>query len=193
MRRKHRKLHVEPELDITAFMNLMIVLVPVLLLSMVFAHTSILDLNFPAGPSELDLSDENLQLQVVIRSNALVVADSKGGLIKRIENKDEQYQFADLRELLKQLKARLPDKKDISLLAEKDTSYQTLVTAMDTVRSYPAVVAVSLVDAELFPDISIGDAPELSSLKSALDTEGHQTDTGSSSTGLSDGKAGSAQ
>ena len=161
MRRKHRKLHVEPELDITAFMNLMIVLVPVLLLSMVFAHTSILDLNFPAGPSELDLNDENLQLQVVIRSNALVVADSKGGLIKRIENKDAQYQFADLRELLKQLKARLPDKKDISLLAEKDTSYQTLVTAMDTVRSYPAVVVVSLVDAELFPDISIGDAPDL--------------------------------
>lgn len=192
MRRKHRKLHVEPELDITAFMNLMIVLVPVLLLSMVFAHTSILDLNFPAGPSELDLSDENLQLQVVIRSNALVVADSKGGLIKRIENKDEQYQFADLRELLKQLKARLPDKKDISLLAEKDTSYQILVTAMDTVRSYPAVVAVSLVDAELFPDISIGDAPELSNLKSALGTEGQQADTGSS-TGLSDGKAGGAQ
>ena len=85
-----------------------------------------------------------------------------------IENKDSQYQFADLRELLKQLKARLPDKKDISLLAEKDTSYQTLVTAMDTVRSYPAVVAVSLVDAELFPDISIGDAPDLLEVKNEI-------------------------
>ena len=161
MRRKHRKLHVEPELDITAFMNLMIVLVPVLLLSMVFAHTSILDLNFPAGPSDLELNDENLQLQVVIRSDALVVADSKGGLIKRIENKEGLYQFTELRNLLKQLKARLPDKKDISLLAEKNTTYQTLVTTMDTVRSYPAVVTASLVEAELFPDISIGDAPDL--------------------------------
>jgi hypothetical protein len=30
---------------------------------------------------------------------------------------------------------------------------------MDTVRSYDAVVAGSLVEAELFPEISLGDAP----------------------------------
>ena len=161
MRRKHRKLHVEPELDITAFMNLMIVLVPVLLLGMVFSQTSILDLNFPAGSQDLDVDVENLQIQLIIREHSLVVADSKGGLIKRIENTDSRYQFDALRLVLKQLKARLPDKKDISILSEKNTSYQTLVTAMDTARSYPAVVAASLVEAELFPEISIGDAPDL--------------------------------
>lgn len=161
MRRKHRKLHVEPELDITAFMNLMIVLVPVLLLGMVFSQTSILDLNFSAGSEDLDVELENLQIQVVVREQALIVADSKGGLIKRIDNVESGYQFDELRLVLKQLKARLPEKKDISILAEKNTSYQTLVTAMDTVRSYPAVVAASLVEAELFPDISIGDAPDL--------------------------------
>ena len=32
-------------------------------------------------------------------------------------------------------------------------------TVMDSVRSYPAVVAASLVEAELFPDISLSDAP----------------------------------
>ena len=37
------------ELDVTPFMNLMIVLVPVLLLSMVFTHTTVIDLNFPSG------------------------------------------------------------------------------------------------------------------------------------------------
>ena len=47
MRRKHRRLRSEADLDITPFMNLMIVLVPVLLLNMVFAHTSVLELNFP--------------------------------------------------------------------------------------------------------------------------------------------------
>lgn len=162
MRRKHRKLHTEPELDITAFMNLMIVLVPVLLLSMVFAHTSILDLNFPSGSDSSSEENKNLQIQVIIREQALIVADSKGGLIKRIDNLSGHYQFAELRDTLKQLKARLPDKKDITILAETATSYQTLVSAMDTVRSYPAVVAASLVDAELFPDISIGDAPTIS-------------------------------
>ena len=162
MRRKHRKLHVEAELDITAFMNLMIVLVPVLLLGMVFSQTSILDLNFPANSQDLDVDVENLQIQLIVRKDALLVADSKGGLIKRINNIDSLYQFEELSLVLRQLKARLPDKKDITILAELDTSYQTLVSAMDTARSYPAVVAASLVDAELFPEISIGDAPVLS-------------------------------
>ena len=50
------------------------------------------------------------------------------------------------------------EKRDITLLAEPNTDYQTLVTVMDTVRIYPAVVAASLVDAVLFPDISLGEA-----------------------------------
>ena len=46
---------------------------------MVFTHRSVLDLNFPAGAAG-DLADlpETLQLQVVIRQDALMIADSKG-------------------------------------------------------------------------------------------------------------------
>ena len=48
--RSKRQKHTEAaDLDVTPFMNLMIVLVPVLLLSMVFTHTTVIDLNFPAG------------------------------------------------------------------------------------------------------------------------------------------------
>ena len=43
---KRRELD-EGDLDITPFMNLMIVLVPVLLISMVFSHITILQLNLP--------------------------------------------------------------------------------------------------------------------------------------------------
>ena len=50
-RRSQRYRGADAELDITAFMNLMIVLVPVLLLSMVFTHTTVIDLNFPSGES----------------------------------------------------------------------------------------------------------------------------------------------
>ena len=45
-------------------------------------------------------------------------------------------------------------------MPEPGTDYQTLVSVMDTVREYPAVIAASLVDAVLFPDISLGDAEE---------------------------------
>ena len=52
-------------------------------------------------------------------------------------------------------------KRDIFILSQQNTDYQTIVSTMDTVRSFEAVVAASLVDAELFPIISLGDAPVL--------------------------------
>ncbi|WP_417514134.1 ExbD/TolR family protein [Marinobacter sp.] len=159
MRRKHRRLQSEPDLDITPFMNLMIVLVPVLLLNMVFAHTSVLELNFPTGESLTPDKVEELQIQVVIHSDRLVVADNQGGVIKAIARNDGEYDFVVLKDVMKEIKSRVPDKKDIIIMPSQETSYQALVSVMDTVRSYDAVVAGSLVEAELFPEISLGDAP----------------------------------
>jgi len=51
------------------------------------------------------------------------------------------------------------DKIDILFMSQPDTDYQTIVRSMDTVRSFKAVVAASVVNAELFPAISLGDAP----------------------------------
>jgi len=162
-RRKHRRLVQPVELDITAFMNLMIVLVPVLLLSMVFTQNAVLDLNFPAlDDSKIPPLNEKLQLQLIVRENGMNIADTKAGLIRHIPKLDGQYDFDALSEILKLLKSKLPNKTDITLLLAENIDYQTLVSTMDTTRSYPAVVAANLVDAELFPDISIGDAPELS-------------------------------
>ena len=47
--RRIKKPNEEAELNITSFMNLMIVLVPVLLLNMVFTQTMVLDIKLPAG------------------------------------------------------------------------------------------------------------------------------------------------
>lgn len=159
MRRHHRKLREDADLDITAFMNLMIVLVPILLINMIFAHTSILELNFPNSSDSQEVVDEQLQLQVIIFDEEIVVSDSKGGVIKQIKNSDG-YDFEMLEQTMKAIKSRMPDKRDVTVMAKADTSYQTLVTVMDTVRSYQTVVAGSVVHAELFPDISISDAPE---------------------------------
>ncbi|ONF45301.1 biopolymer transporter ExbD [Marinobacter lutaoensis] len=160
MRRRHRRLRSEPDLDITPFMNLMIVLVPVLLLNMVFAHTRVLELNFPTGDGLSETDKASLQIQVVIFDDRLVVADNRGGVIEEIPQRASGQDFARLQEVMKALKARLPEKRDLVILPSRQTNYQTLVTVMDTVRAYDAVVAGSLVKAELFPDISLGDAPE---------------------------------
>jgi len=161
-RLKHRKhKHREAaDLDVTPFMNLMIVLVPVLLLSMVFTHTTVIDLNFPSGESAEAAFDPDLvHLEVVVKHDALVVADGRGGTIKRIPRLDSGHDYAQLSLVMQEVKRRMPDKRDITVLLLEETSYQTLVSIMDKVRSYPAVQHLEVVNAELFPVISLGDAP----------------------------------
>ncbi len=150
------------ELDVTPFMNLMIVLVPVLLLSMVFTHTTVIELNFPssAAAAESSFDPDAVHLEVVVRKDHLLVADGRGGTIKTIGRGDDgTYDFAALSLVMQELKRRMPDKQDITVLLEQETDYQTLVTILDKVRSYPTVQAMSVVQAELFPAISLGDAP----------------------------------
>ncbi len=155
--RRHSKL--PPELDITAFLNLMVVLVPFLLISAVFSHLSILELNIPPAVENADDPSEALQLEIIIRKDALDVADRRGGLIRRIDKQNGRHDFKTLSEVLQQVKARVPDKLDASLLAEEDTPYETLIQTMDATRSVAVLQAGEVVQAELFPDISIGDAP----------------------------------
>lgn len=149
------------ELDITPFMNLMIVLVPVLLLSMVFTHTTVIELNFPTGAgADAAFDPDAVHLEVQVKKDQLLVADGRGGVIKAVPQKDGEHDYAQLTLVLQELKRRMPDKQDITVLLEEETDYQTLVRVMDRVRSYPTVLGLDVVQAELFPVISLGDTPK---------------------------------
>lgn len=166
IRKRHRG---EADLDITSFMNLMIILVPVLLMSMVFSHISVLDLTLPdlaADSTTNEEPPENKALEVVIQPTEFVVNYPAGAPLKTVPKKDGAYDFKLLADVLQEVKRQLEDqgveKRDIFILSQPDTDYQTLVSTMDTVRSFKAVVAANVVDAELFPEISLGDAPAAS-------------------------------
>ena len=161
-----RRSREDADLDITSFMNLMIILVPVLLMSMVLARTTVLDLKLPdMADSSTPMTDEPpQQLELIIRADKFEVNYPAGIKLKWIEKTaDGEYDYSLLATVLQETKRLLEDKgiqkKDIYILSEKDTDYQTLVSTMDTARSFKAVVAASAVDAELFPEISLGDAP----------------------------------
>lgn len=160
MRRRHRRMMNSPELDITAFLNLMIVLVPVLLLGMVFSQVRMIELNFPGVQEGEILEPDQFNLVVTLIPDGIEVSDSGRGMLRVLPATDGKQDFENLRSLLRGIKSRVPDKTDVVLEVGPEIDYQTLVTTMDTVRSYPAVVAASLVDGELFPDISLMDAPE---------------------------------
>jgi biopolymer transport protein ExbD len=149
-------------LEITAFINLIVVLVPFLLSTAVFTRLSVLNLTLPAQSSGAEqLKADNLQLEIVIRPDALEVGDRIGGLIRRIPSVNNAYDLSTLSALMYQLKARFPDKASATVLAEPDTPYDVLVKVMDAVRETKVRdgAGVKLVTAELFPEISVGDAP----------------------------------
>lgn len=157
MRRRHRRLQGNPELDITAFLNLMIVLVPVLLLGMVFSQIRMIELNFPGmAPGEVPPAQE-FRLVVTLLEDGIEVADTDRGQIRSLPLKAGEQDFNGLREVLVLIKQRVPDKTDVILEVAATVDYQTLVATMDTLRSYEAVVAASVVQAELFPDVSLAD------------------------------------
>jgi len=156
LRRHH---HHEGELNITAFLNLMVILIPFLLITAAFSRFSILELYLPPASEGVLEAIKELQLEVIIRKDSLEVADSQGGLIRRIENNAGGYDYKVLNDLLVTIKARFPDKRNAFILSEADTSYETMVKVMDSVRMTEVMEAGSLVQAELFPEISLGDAP----------------------------------
>lgn len=148
-------------LEITAFINLIVVLVPFLLSTAVFTRLAVIDLTLPAQSSERieKLTGANLQLEVVLRAEALEVGDRIGGLIARIPATATGPDLSALRRLIEQLKTQFPDKLDATVLAEPDTPYDTLVQVMDVVRAGHMAQGATVVRSELFPNISIGDAP----------------------------------
>jgi len=153
------------ELNITAFMNLMVILVPFLLITAVFSRLAILELNLPGSSSEpVEQQDQVFQLEVIVRSDKIEVADRNQGLLGSYPNGEDGYDFDAVSEKLAQLKRRYPNKTDASILLEQDIPYDTLVQIMDTVRvsvesKDGSGDSQTLVRSDLFPDISIGDAP----------------------------------
>jgi len=165
MKRRWRKKHLaEPaEVNITAFMNLMVILVPFLLITAVFSRITILELNLPTpgSPNQAAQKDEpeKLQLEVILRKDVIEIGDRKRGLLKLVTVSGDGTHLQEVSQMLQQIKARFPDKQDITLLLETDTPYERLVEMMDTLRVAKVKQGEETIHAELFPAISIGDAP----------------------------------
>jgi len=160
-KRRKRRI-VSAELDITAFMNLMVVLVPFLLMTAVFTNISILDLKLPSSDSTQNQKNnkQKFDLNVIVRKDILILTDQTGRIIKRLPITQSGHNYTLLNQTLRLVKNNFPHKTTITTLSEKFTPYEDLVQIMDTVREFKTLVDGKVVVAELFPDISIDDAPK---------------------------------
>jgi biopolymer transport protein ExbD len=162
-KRRARQRHKEAEeLNITAFMNLMVVLTPFLLITAVFSRLAILELNLPASQSQVEANETpEFQLEITVRESGIEVGDRNAGTLNRIAKSGDDYRLDELSAYLARIKQQFPDKSDATVLLEPDISYQTLVAVMDRVRVAESRDPADnrLVKSELFPEVSIGDAP----------------------------------
>ena len=150
------------ELNITAFMNLMVILVPFLLITAVFTHLTVLDINLPTSTQSNSASPDkkSFEINVIMGKKHFVVSDNRNRVIKKIQTYTTGGHYKILNNVLKQIKVRYPEKTNITILSQQNSSYESLIKTMDSVRVFNAVENGELVQVELFPNISIGDAPK---------------------------------
>lgn len=158
--RRHRR-HEAADLSITAFMNLMVVLVPFLLITAVFSRMTILELNLPSSSQSLPETPQAINLEIVVRKDLIEVADRGSGRLGPVfRNTPEGPDYAAVGKfLVEEIKTRFPDLAAATILVEPDVSYDTIVQVMDLARVRTVTEGHRSYQVALFPDISIGDAP----------------------------------
>jgi biopolymer transport protein ExbD len=144
---------------LVSMIDIFTVLVTFLLMTAVFSRTVILELKLPPANAEFKEPPPGLVLEVTVRKDTLQVGDRNSGPLAAFPNKDNAYDFDGLTTYLQLVKSRFPDKTEATILLEPDTAYDVVVQVMDRIRVLEVNAGLNVVQYELFPDISIGDAP----------------------------------
>jgi len=162
MSRVRRRQEETPELDITTFLNLMVVLIPFLLVTAVFSRITIQELNMPEAAAGGSTPDKPVvTIEVIVRQAGLEIADGKR-VVMTIPRKGEAQDFQTLSQVLLELKGEYAEKEDATILIEPDITYEELIHVMDAVKVAeipPEEEGQERQKFVLFPELSIGEAP----------------------------------
>ncbi|MDH5527931.1 MAG: biopolymer transporter ExbD [Nitrospirota bacterium] len=159
--RRRSRLEPESDLNITAFLNLMVVLVPFLLTTAVFTRQAVLAIDVPAplppdavtpAPPPPPPTDEvPFSLSLRLAADGVVVLAGKEPPVTVPRGADGAYDGAALRDVLAAIKQRHPEHAAADLLSRPASPYADLIAAMD-------VAAGTGADGQaLFPDVRLGD------------------------------------
>jgi len=182
-----RRVSEPTELDVTTFMNLMVVLVPFLLITAVFSRITVVELDMPTSSGASAPVEPAFRVEVIVRESGVEIGNGRS-VIAAIPKVDDEYDMPTLSRYMLSLKNEYPNVKQASVLLEPTIAYDYLIQVMDVVRSAPLeeeraageaqVGAVGPPEGELsedellladnapaptrfelFPEISIGEAP----------------------------------
>ncbi len=156
-----------PELDLTPFMNLVMVLIPGLLVQSEAVTFAVINVAAPtaggrARAAQQEPQDEKppLNLTVTVTKQGHYVAGS-GGVLENVKSDTEagptvplrgdgEHDYKRLQELIISIKDKRPDESKIIINLAPDVKYDVAIRTMDATRSTPDQSRV------LFPDVAIG-------------------------------------
>ena len=158
--RNHGRYRGRNDLNIVPMLDVMVILVFFLIFTAVFSKTSVLELSLPAPSSDAPPLPPQLELEIIVRSNSIEIADRGSAPLRKIRAGTAGHDLAGLTEYLKIVKAKFPEKTDATVLLEPEVSYDTMVQVMDAVRTFEVSQSGQTVRGELFPQVAVGDAPK---------------------------------
>jgi len=163
-RRKHhykRRTGNTYDIDVTTFLNLMVVLVPFLLITAVFSRMTIVELDLPSAAGGAANNESSFRVEVIVREEGIVISNGTGTIATIPNMDDDEYDMDTLSEYIVELKREYPDHEEASVLMESHIPYDYLIQVMDIVRSIevPTDVEDQIELVALFTEISVGDAP----------------------------------
>ena len=146
--------------NLTPMMDNLTVLVVLLLITAVFISITIEELCVPTVAGAEARALPNFAIEVIVRKAGFEISNGSA-VSDRIPKKDDKYDIGALSKTLLRLKAQYPGKQDASVLMEPDIKYDHLIEVMDAVRSTEVLPegGGEARKIDLFPKISIGDAP----------------------------------
>ena len=147
------------ELLLVPMIDIFTVLVTFLLMTAVFSRTVITELKLGSPQENFTPPPPGLKLEIIVRKDSLTVADRESGPLRQLPNTADGYNWNGLSEYLQFVKSRYQDMTEATILLEPETPYDILVQTMDRTRVLEVNAGLKTVQAELFPEVSIGDAP----------------------------------
>ena len=142
--------------DVTAFLSLMVILVPFLLITAVFSRITILELQ--SAGNDVSPGHDPLQLVVVVREQVVEVVHAGQVEAVLLTRMPDGAEIPALASLMADLKSRFPDSREATILLEPQVEYDLLVQVMDAVRIQQVRRDEGMEDRELFPLIALGEA-----------------------------------
>lgn len=149
-KRRHRESNVE--LDLTAFMNLMVIMIPSLLINAVFTQVNVLNVDQPgdgAPHSAQAPIKPTLTLDVEVLPEKFVVTNRGHGQLAEIAGRD----YAQLNKVMREIKGKYPLVKDATLRVDDTVKYQEIIYTIDAIRVVQSTKTGNT--SALFPNVQL--------------------------------------